>query len=442
MTVCVVLVIAAAAMPAATDDRGIDTARAASAGPVRLGVDGRTNAFSSVAVSGATVAITWAATDASGVSDVYTAVSRDAGQSFAPPVRVNDIAGQARVNGEQPPRVELVGHAGAPPDVVVVWTAPGTGGTALLFARSADGGRTFTRAATVPGSNGPGNRGWLSTTQAGDRTLVAWLDHRETAAAAGGHAHGAGHAQTTAASPTGMAARRDPTVRAQASQIWIASLDGRLPPQPLARGVCYCCKTALTMDRGAVVAAWRHVYPGSQRDIALARSIDGGTRFSAPTRVSQDGWAIDGCPENGPAVAIDSAGRVHAVWPTLVRDAGAERLTVFHAVSRADGTFSPRQALPGGAAAFHPQVALIRNDRLAVVWEEPTPDGRRRVQLAWGRIAPDGTARFRATALADGDGALYPTVSRLTADRVLLTWTVRTGSVGAIAVLTAPAPSS
>ncbi len=35
-------------------------------------------------------------------------------------------------------------------------------------------------------------------------------------------------------------------------------------------------------------------------------------------RVHQDGWAINGCPDDGPAMAVDAAGTVHMVWPTLL----------------------------------------------------------------------------------------------------------------------------
>src|SRR5438034_9099201 len=40
-------------------------------------------------------------------SDVFLAVSRDAGRTFGAPRRVNDTIGDARLNGEQPPQVAL-----------------------------------------------------------------------------------------------------------------------------------------------------------------------------------------------------------------------------------------------------------------------------------------------------------------------------------------------
>ena len=42
--------------------------------------------------------------------------------TFAQPVRVNSTPGDARVNGEQPPRVALASRKGDP-EIVVIWTA-------------------------------------------------------------------------------------------------------------------------------------------------------------------------------------------------------------------------------------------------------------------------------------------------------------------------------
>jgi hypothetical protein len=80
-----------------------------------------------------------------------------------------------------------------------------------------------------------------------------------------------------------------------------------------------------TSANGTVVAAWRHVYKGNIRDIALAKSSDGARTFATPVRVSEANWVLDGCPENGPTVAIDQANAIHVVWPRLVRgSAGAD----------------------------------------------------------------------------------------------------------------------
>jgi hypothetical protein len=65
--------------------------------------------------------------------------------------------------------------------------------------------------------------------------------------------------------------------------------DGRISEAQVAANVCFCCKTAIAIDGdGRVIAAWRHIFPGSLRDIAMAISVDGGSRFGAFARVSED----------------------------------------------------------------------------------------------------------------------------------------------------------
>src|SRR4051812_6522984 len=88
-----------------------------------LGVNGRANANASVAAHQSFVAVAWSATDEGGATDIYASVSRDAGRTFDRAIRVNDVPGDARVSGEQPPRVSLLPkrNGGGDADVVVIW---------------------------------------------------------------------------------------------------------------------------------------------------------------------------------------------------------------------------------------------------------------------------------------------------------------------------------
>ncbi len=348
-----------------------------SAGGVRLAVPGAANEHVTLAASGRIVAAAWAATPEGGQTDIYTAISGDEGQTFSRPVRVGT---DASVNAEQPPRIALApARSGQPaPEVVVVWTAKAPGGTRLMTTRSRDGGRTFAAAVVVPGSAAAGNRGWQSMAiDAMGHPIVIWLDHRDGAKAASGHQHHGDAASTPTAAEESVA-------RAATSRLYVGSTDGSLPVQALVHGVCYCCKTALAVSpSGALVAAWRHVYAGGFRDIAFSRSDDGGRTFSTPARISQDGWQIAGCPEDGPSIAVDAIGRSHVVWPTLVRENGRETMAVFHAATKDGRTFSARTRVPAGDAAFHPQVAVAPNGDLLVVWDEGS-SGTRRVRFSRG----------------------------------------------------------
>ena len=69
-----------------------------------LAVPGRANANVSMTAKGEFVAAAWSAAEPGGSMDIYLSVSDDGGKRFVAPVRVNATPGEARVNGEQPPR--------------------------------------------------------------------------------------------------------------------------------------------------------------------------------------------------------------------------------------------------------------------------------------------------------------------------------------------------
>ncbi len=324
---------------------------------VTLAVDGATNQTPWVAASGSLVAVAWAATTA-GKADIYTALSRDGGLAFSPPVRVNSVVGEARVNGELPPRVALVQRPGAAePELVVLWNAK-SGKAEVKIARSRDGGRTFGAPAPLQGAGAEGERGWHSLTIDARGTAHAiWIDHRGLV------------------SPPGAAPERkgehDGVAMAQRSGVYYASSAAELSTErELFKGPCYCCKTALAASPdGTLYAAWRHVFAGNFRDMAFTASRDGGKTFSPFIRVNQDGWSINGCPDDGPAMAVDATGAVHLVWPTVV---GGTEGVLHYAVSRDGRSFSTPIRVPtlGSPKPSHPQIAIDGNGRVVVAWDE------------------------------------------------------------------------
>ncbi len=400
-----------------------------------LAVAGRANAAVSIAALGKVAVAAWAATAPGGATDIYAARSTDGGRTFGAPVRVNDVAGDASVGGEQPPHVALVPRPGGEPSIVVVWTAKRTEGTRILSARSDDAGATFGKARPLTGGEAPGNRGWEAiTTDREGRVVFVWLDHRETASASKtgpmqheGHDHAAG-GKAPGSSANGVAVV-DGAVRAQMSKLYFSrGEEGRA----VAAGVCYCCKTAVAAGAdGSIYAAWRHVYPGNIRDIAFTISRDGGNTFSAPLRVSDDRWVLDGCPENGPAMTLDSRQRVHIVWPTLVSGQTADAeptLDLFYAISSDGRSFTPRRRLPAQGLPRHVNIAAMPDDSLVAVWEEQAA-GTRRVVM--GR-ASDGQP-FTRRIVSAGERASYPVVAS-TEGAALVAWTSESNGRSSIQV--------
>lgn len=365
--------------------------------PIALDIAGRSGANPSVTARGEFVAVSWSAA-ASGAMDVFLAVSRDGGRRFGAPVQVNTVAGQARVSGEMPPRVALVPRTGAKePDVVVVWTVKTGNDWQLLQARSTDGGAHFGAASTVTGSEAPGARGWQAVdVDAQGKVHVLWLDHRDAAAAPMTHQHDAN------------APKPDPTERAKLSRLYYATLGGSA--RSVTSSVCYCCKTALVHEGAWTFAAWRQVYPGSIRDIAFSATRDGGRTFTAPVKISDDRWQIDGCPDNGPTLAVDARQQVHAVWPTVEAGSDANALVLFYARSSnattaKAPTFTPRRKLPTAGLASHPSVVMGPGDRPLIVWDEVV-EGQRR--LAAASLVGD---RFAPLTIPGSGARFYPAVA-------------------------------
>ena len=208
------------------------------------------------------------------------------------------------------------------------------------------------------------------------------------------------------------------------SKLYVARLDGAAPVA-VTGGVCYCCKTALAADGhgtpGKLYVAWRHVYPGNLRDIAFSTSRDGGRTFDAPVRVSEDQWAIAGCPDDGPAMGVDGTGRAHVVWPTVITEGGEMVKTLFHASTPDGRRFTARQRIPAEGQANHPQIAVASDGSPIVVWDE-SGHGRRRVAFARGIVAADGAMRFVRETVPDTQPAMYP-MAVVVPDGVLVAWT-------------------
>ncbi len=260
----------------------------------RLEVAGRASATPHLASHGETVVVVWSASHR-GISDLYAARSDDGGRSFDAPVQVNDQEDDVDVGGEMPPQVVF-----APPGpdadptshLAVAWRSNRGGHNAIRAARSSDGGRSFSSAITLHDPTLAGVRGWHSLAAASDGTVhVVWLDGR--------HADG----------PT-----REPRNAPRQDALHAAwRPDGTMTETALASDVCFCCKTATAVDDGGTVfAAWRHIYPGNIRDMALSRSRDGGS-FEPAVRVSEDEWELEGCPDDGPSIVPDGSRRIHAV---------------------------------------------------------------------------------------------------------------------------------
>jgi hypothetical protein len=362
-----------------------------------------------------TVVAVWSAQKA-GVANVHAAISTDGGITFSEPRRVNDQEGDASVNSEQPPRAVISGPANAR-TVTVVWSKRNDGPErsrrdVVRVARSTDGGRTFSPASSIHDASLTGARGWESLAPGPANAVHAvWLDGRD-----------AERKMAEAKAHSGMPHKGQPP---QDVYHGILAPDGRRIETLIATGVCFCCKTAVAVDaRGTVYAAWRHIFPGSMRDIAFAKSSDGGRHFDQLVRVSEDKWELNGCPEDGPALAVDQRGAIHVAWATLVNE-GEPQKAVFYATSRDGRTFSPRARVPtSGITPGHPQLTLMADGRAAIVWDE-TVEKSHRVSLS--RVSASGVPG-PAQVLSGDEYASHPVIAR-SLNALIVAWTNRDQSL-------------
>jgi len=184
--------------------------------------------------------------------------------------------------------------------------------------------------------------------------------------------------------------------------------------------VCDCCPTAIAMTTDGPIAAFRDRSQDEIRDIAVARLVNG--QWMPPSTVHADGWKIEACPINGPA--ISSRGRQVAVaWLTAASTAKDEdQGRAFAAFSNdAGATFGSPVRLDDEASQGRVGIALVDDGSAVASWIE---FANQRAQLRIRRIDASG-ARGPAQSVAGISAERtsgYPRLARR-GDELLLAWT-------------------
>jgi len=284
----------------------------------------------------------------------------------------------------------------------LVKSGPGTFDYDVTISRSFDGGKTWGKP-FVPHRDGvKTEHGFVSLFAAQDGSLAAvWLDGREMTPSAGdGNSdHGHGHGNMTLRY---VKIRRDGTLTDE------AVLDSR---------VCECCQTsaAMTADGPVVVYRDRSEHEKEIRDISIVRLKAG--KWSAPRPVFQDGWQLNGCPVNGPAVAA-AGRRVAVAWFTGANNSSRVKLAFSN---DAGETFSEPITVDDGSPVGRVDVLLLADGSAIVCWLEKLPGGG---EVRVRRIRPDGKrdpsiiVSSSGTARSNG----FPQMARA-GDALVFAWT-------------------
>lgn len=276
-------------------------------------------------------------------SHIVLSWTADHGKTWARAASVLAEPEAVEANGEGRPKIAF----GPGDDVYLTFTRPleqpHTG--YIRFARSTDGGRTFSAPVTVQRDLAPtGHRFDSIIVDSRGRIFVAWIDKRDLA----------------------LAKSEKRPYRGAAVYYAVSSDGGRSfgPDIRLADHCCECCRIALALTPdGGVLAMWRHIFEPNVRDHAVA-TLSASGKPGPVVRATQDNWQIDACPHHGPSLAFDRQGGRHQVWFTGAEEGGG---LFYQATPSGQRTSVPLRL--GGVRAEHGEV-LAAGRSVAIVWKE------------------------------------------------------------------------
>jgi hypothetical protein len=148
----------------------------------------------------------------------------------------------------------------------------------------------------------------------------------------------------------------------------------------LADSACSCCRSSVAwLGPETFAVAYRGVAAGNVRDIRFGVLEDEAPAFAGNSRaiVRNDGWALDGCPSEGPTVAAVGA---NAAWVTWYTE-GAPRGLYLARLEPTRGDRGLRWqtvrtlVVDPRKEARHPSLTTLSSGRPVVVFEGPTPEG-------------------------------------------------------------------
>ncbi|MEK6285762.1 MAG: sialidase family protein [Acidobacteriota bacterium] len=298
------------------------------------------------------------------------------GRVFSAPSRVNNIDGDAMVRNENPPKLAVAPNG----ELYACWGMGASHSEGnIRFARSTNGGKTFSPAITLNSDARKKPAGHAFQSIAVDkhgRVYVVWIDERN----------------------------KKPGDRG--ADIWMATSENAgktfSPDRKILSDICECCRTHTAVDSaGRLFVAYRTVPRNGpmHRDILVARSDDGGKSFTAKA-ASQDVWEINGCPVAGPSLSIDSKDQITVVWFTGSDD----RPGLYYVTSTDHGaTYSTRKWLDADQKVGKHAQAIACSGGVFVAWDDEAQKS-----TSWGLLDPQKGMLQKSAPFAD---ASYPTVA-------------------------------
>ncbi len=302
-------------------------------------------------------------------ADVFFARSTDGGKTFTAPLRVNTQVGSVWGFAISKPRV-LVS-----PDGTVHLFYPGNSMSKAsgkpivlpMYARSTDSGRTF----ATPVSLGS----------------VPASDHSDVVS--GGLANAECFGTLAIDERGGVYAywidTRDMSNESRNGKIFSAvSYDGGKSFgkdfEVFPADACPCCQITAGVYDGRIYMGSRQVTPEGMRDSVVAISTDRGKTFKPRVRWGGVSWKIEGCPLKPTSIAVDGD-HVYLV----AYNGGANPPGAYFSRSTDGGkSYEPAVALHPGATVSDMPVVKVLDGKIIVAWQAKTT-GDRRVYISVSR---------------------------------------------------------
>ena len=175
---------------------------------------------------------------------------------------------------------------------------------------------------------------------------------------------------------------------------------------------CECCSLSAAATSEGPIVVYRDRSEGEVRDIAIVRRA--GSGWTKPALVAADGWKIDGCPINGPAVAA-SGRQVAVAWFTAAQN----RARVETAFSRDSGATFGRPIVVDEASPLGRVSVILEGNDAIVAWLA----GGHAPAIRLRRIRPAGPPGEPVTVVRTtaGQSSGFPTLAR-SGDTLMVAW--------------------
>ncbi len=297
-----------------------------------------------------TIYVLWTDFRSSADGEMYLTSSTDGGLTFAAPRPLSVARGA--LAGLQRGAQFVVDRMGY---LHMVWQERNSlSKVSATYARSTDGGLTFSAPQYVAADDGKQNQDFPSiAVDSSGNPFISWIDDRETGTS--------GHTQLYFTRSTDGGATFLPPIRAS-----IMPNDNG--------GSCECCNTSIAVSpEGNIFISFRSDVDDN-RDIYIARSLDGGATFRA-YKAASESWFIPACPMTGSSICVDREQTAHVVWRDSRPSSNGKDYIYYTTLRRDQNTCPPDKRISDSPKkSNYPSITLTPDGALVCAYQDNRND--------------------------------------------------------------------